>query len=429
MKTMLPSDLYTEQRILSGCLQFPEQLETALENIKPDDFYSNAHRQIFQAIVDMSERKEPIDLGTLAMELKKRGELNNSINIEGLVKVMDNVPIPSSMPYSCKAIEEKARLRALIHYCNTIQNKCHDETIEPKEIIDQAQRLVLDIGIGGDNFTDMQELTSQSMERYEDSYENRNVKGIKTGFLEFDSYTGGFKGSKLIIIAGRPRMGKTALMLNMAKRMATHGHKVGILSLEMDKEELDDRFISGETGIDTVKLHTGEGLSKQNWKDIVTVSEEKYNWPIIIDDTGGLKIAELKRRARKMKKAGCEIIFIDQLSKIVGDRRKSKFEEATGIVEEVDRLKKELRMPIVLLAQIRRVESDKMPTLENLKNTGQLEEDADMVILIHRPYEYNRKEEHAKSAQLSIAKNRLGPSFLTRLEWDARTTTFSNPTQ
>ena len=425
-----PQNLDVEESILAGCLLFPELLEDTIDNILPEHFYKSAHQKIYKTIIQQFKSKNPVDLITIATALKANNLLNEIGGIPYLNKLIDT-PIPSSMLYSCETIREAAILRKTIAISNNIINACYANA-DAKEVIADAQKNILSIdSLTRDNFTTMEDLTVQSIDRYENRG-NKNTKKIKTGFFELDTLTGGIGGSKLIILAARPRIGKTAMLLNMAKYISSHGSMVGVFEIEMDKEDLDDRLMSSFTGINTIKLQSGKYLNHDDWLRINESAEIKSNLPILIDDTGGLKIAELKRRARKMKKMGCKIIFIDQLSKIIGDRRKSKFEEATGIVEELGHLKKELRMPIVLLAQINRKSidrQDRKPMLEDLKNTGQLEEEGDLVLLIHRPYVYTKNPDEEKVAILDIAKNRGGPERAIDLEWNGKTTTFLNPTQ
>ena len=425
-----PQNIEMEESVLAGCLLYPSFLEDVVDNLLPEHFYKSAHSKIFSAIVQQIKQKKPVDLAVISTVLREGGLLDEIGGATYLAKLSD-APIPSNMEYACEKLREVATLRKTIAICYKTIESCFDNN-NPKEIIDNIQRDILNIdNFSIDNFVTMKELTPQSIDRYENAGKNGDYK-IKTGFYEFDTLIGGLSGSKLIIIAGRPRMGKTAIMLNMAQYMAQRGDMVGVFEIEMDKEDLDDRIMAGLTGVNTLKLQSGKYLGAADWEKITEAASVKYNLPIIIDDTGGLKIQELKRRSRKMKKLGCKIIFIDQLSKIIGDRRKSKFEEATQIVEELGHLKKELRIPIVLLAQISRqaiTRTGKRPMLEDLKNTGQLEEEGDIVILLHRPFVYTKDPDDEGKALFDVAKARGAPERTINLHWDGKTTTFKNPPQ
>lgn len=426
-----PQNIEIEQSILSGCLLFPEFLEDAVDNILPEHFYKTAHQELFSVIIQQYRKKEPVDLPNISTALREAGLLEKVGGSVYLAKLSD-VPIPSNMEYACEKLREVAILRKTIEICNKTIIACLDNN-NAREVIDNIQRNILGVDdFSIDNFITMKELTPQSIDRYENARKDNGDYKIKTGFHEFDTLTGGLSGSKFVIIAARTRIGKTSIMLNMAQYMSQRGDMVGIFEIEMDKEDLDDRIMASLTGINTIKLQSGKHLGLTDWDKITEAATLKYDLPIVIDDTGGLKISELKRRCRKMKKMGCKIIFIDQLSKIIGDRRKSKFEEATQIVEELGHLKKELRIPIVLLAQINRQAIGRpgsRPMLEDLKNTGQLEEEGDIIILLHRPFVYTEDLEDEHEAIFHVAKARGAPERTINLYWDGKTTTFSNPPQ
>jgi replicative DNA helicase len=399
--------------------------------LNPSDFYRSAHQKIFSAMVELFSRKEPVDLTTLTNILRKQNQLEGIGGSSYLSKIIDEVPLAVNAQHYARIVREKACLRTLIETANSISKRCFEDQGNAVDILDEAQKRINNITIGGQNetFTTIQELTYQTYESLEALNAGEAPKGIKTGFWELDMLTGGFIGSKLIILGARPRIGKTSMMLNMAANIAKNGHKVGIFSIEMDKEDLDISLLSAESGINSMRLRFGTGPDKYDWEKIVQASEQKSKWPIIVDDTGALPIMELCRRSRKMKREGCEIIFIDQFSKIKGDRRKNKFEEATEIVERLGDLKKELRMPVVLLAQINRKLEDrgnKKPALADLKNTGQLEEEGDIVLLLHREEEYYPSPENKGNANLEIGKHRGGPCRDIELRWDAKRTLFTS---
>lgn len=426
-----PQNIEIERSVLSGCLQYPDFLEDAVDSILPEHFYKTPHQKLFSTIIQQYRQKNPVDSASLFTALKENKLLGEVGGATYLAQLLD-IPIPSNMEYACEKLREVATLRKTIEICNKTIIACFDNQ-NPKEVIDTIQKEILSVDdFSVDNFITMKELTPQSIDRYENADKGNGDYKLKTGFYEFDTLIGGLSGSKLIIIAGRPRMGKTAIMLNMAQYMAQRGDMVGIFEIEMDKEDLDDRLMSNLTGINTIKLQSGKYLGATDWQKITEAAGKKYDLPIIIDDTGGLKIQELKRRSRKMKKMGCKIIFIDQLSKIIGNRKKSKFEEVSEIVEEISHLKKELRMPIVLLAQINRqaiTRTGKRPMLEDLKNTGQLEEDADIVVLLHRPFVYTKDPNDEGHALFDVAKAKGAPEREINLYWDGKTTSFSNPPQ
>ena len=429
---VLPQDIEIEQSIISGCLHEVDYLNDAVDNILPEHFHRSSHQEIFSAIIKQHKQNNPVELSLMFAVLKEAGLLDK-IGGASYLTVLYDTPVPSNMEYFCNKLKETAVLRKTIGICNKTITACFENN-NATEIIDNIQKEILgadDFSV--DNFVTMKDLTPQSIDRYEKAGKGEGDYKIKTGFHEFDSLIGGgLSGSRLIIIAGRPRMGKTSLMLNMSQNMAQRGDMVGIFEIEMDKEDIDDRIMASLTGINMLKLRTGKFLSAKDWQKINEAAEKKYELPIVIDDTGGLKISELKRRSRKMKKMGCKIIFIDQLSKIIGNRGKPKFEEVSEIVDEISHLKKELRIPIVLLAQINRqaiTRIGKRPMLEDLKSTGQLEEDADIVILLHRPFVYTKNPDDEDHALFDVAKVKDGSEREINLRWDGKTTSFTNPPQ
>lgn len=427
-----PQNIEAEEAVLAACLLSQKAFEDSLGILQPSDFYRTAHQVIYEAFLSLQSNKTPVDLITTKDALRDLGKLDEIGGATYLSHLIDECPMATHMVHYCGILKRKATAREMIETCFGIIQACFEATDDSlSEVIDEAQSNVLNIAMdtGQDTFHAMDRLFMEGVERWEGLNEGRKKRGLKTGFKEIDFVTGGFFGSKLIIIAARPRIGKTALMINMSQNMAGDGHKVGIFSIEMDKEDILDRFVSSKTGINSMRLSFGSGPNADEWQRINSVGDVFSKYPILIDDSGGLTIQELKRRARRMRKEGAEIIFIDQLSKIRGDRRRNKFEEATGIVEELADLKKELRIPVILLAQINRKAEDrdnKKPTLADLKNTGQLEEDADIVFLGHRAYEYTKDPEDKHKATWEVAKHRGGPCRTIRMGWAAKTTTFSD---
>jgi len=427
-----PQDIPTEQSVLASCLIDSDSLTIALDILQPEDFYKTSHQKIFKTIQYLIRKKKPVDSTTIAACLLEFKTLDEIGGATYLTELLSECPLAVNIEAYCETVKAKAILRKLIQLQSYYIEHCYTGITEDlPEFLDEIQKAFLSIELNThkDSYTTMSDLTGQSYIRYESLQEGKGYKAIKTGFPTIDRITGGgFRGSKLILIAARPRIGKTSLMTTMSKNMAENGHRVGIFSIEMDKEELDDRFMAAETGINSLRLGSGKGLGADDWLEINKAAEVKVNWPILIDDKGGLNVMELKRRARRMKKAGVEIIFIDQLSKIKSGIKGSLYEQNTYIVNELATLKKELRMPVVLLAQISRKLEDrniKKPILADLKSTGSLEEDADIILFIHRNYEYSKDKDEQYKGELEIAKQRSGPCRNIPLNWVPKLTTFT----
>jgi len=428
MNKLPPQNIEAEQSLLCACLL--EDPSEVLDILIPEDFYKKAHGNIFRAIINLKRTKQPIDAPFLFTELRLMDCLEESGGPAYISALLD-IPRATNLVYYAKLIKAAAVGRLIIEKANNIINSTYETTVTNEnivEILDKAQADILGINfnLGTDNLTSFPDLCVMRILQYEELSTGKTC-GIKTGFPSLDFLTGGFWGSKLIIISARPRTGKTAIMLNMSKNMASNGHRVGIFSVEMDKEELIDRQISAETDINSIRLSTGQNLSNEEWRKIHESAEKIYRYSIYVDDTGGLTIQELKRRARKMVKQGIEIIFIDQLSKIRGGQGKSEYEQRSFVVNELSTLKKELRIPICLLAQINRNADNRQgckPTLSDLKSTGSLEEDADIILIGHRPFLFSKQPEDEGKATWELAKHRQGPTRNIEMRFDEKTVRF-----
>lgn len=425
-----PHNLDAEQSVLAGCLLFEDMARDAVGMLQPRHFYKPAHSKIFHTIYKLVARNEPVTLVTVTDALR-----SSESRVEGLcgaayLSELLTYPIPPNLEYYAGMIKDAATLREAIRLCSSVVAKCYQPTDNPIEIVSALQNESLNLGLSTeDRIVTMRDLSIASYERYGALRAKDQSPVIRTGFVAVDKLTGGFRGSKLIIIAARPGIGKTAFMCNMVENIAKKGIKIGVFELEMDKEELDDRWNASLANINTVRLTGSEQLNQSEWESLMRVADEKGQWPVWIDDTGGMTVEDLARRARKMKHQGCDIIFIDQLSFIRGDKRKSVFESNTETVESLGRLKKELRIPIVLLAQINRGADQnpgKKPTLANLKNTGMLEEAADMVFLGFRRYPYTKLPEDEHHAEWELAKNRGGPTGNVEMVWFPKRARFEN---
>jgi replicative DNA helicase len=425
-----PQNIEAEESVLASCMLSQDCLEFT-DLLVASDFYKKAHQKIFQVITALVAQKKEVDLLTVTTALnenKQLGEIGGAVYLATLV---NDCPVVSNVEHYAQLIKKPAVARKLIITANKILKAAYDGEI--KETLEDAQTKILQLSLDSTNtqsFNSIAEITVERVDFYEKISNGDIPSGIKTGFYELDSITGGFQGSKLIIIAARPRIGKTSLLLNMAKNMAKNKHKVGIFSIEMDKEELADRLIASGSGVNLIRLaNEGTKLSKTEWSDIQKTAGRIYEYPIIIDDTGGLTIQELKRRAKKMVSEGVEVIFIDQLSKVRGGKGRSEYEQRSFVVNELATLKKELRVPVCLLAQINRKLEDrenKQPGLGDLKSTGSLEEDADIVLLGHRPFEYSHNDEDKNKATWNLAKHRQGATRMINFHWEPKTVTFSS---
>lgn len=418
-----PQAIEIEQSIICSMIMDNECAAEACEFLTADDFYRTDHRKAFEAIAELVKAGKPVELATVH-EMSK-------VSAVYLATIINTVPVSVSVEHHAEIIGKKRQLRELMNVCLNAITALQGADHNGDEVIEKIKRQVSDIGCDPQKpvYLRMDKITEESVDRYEEIQQAKTVPGIKTGFRQIDYITGGFIGAKLIVIAARPGIGKTAFMGSLAMNMAKAGRSIGIFELEMSRQELDDRWFSMLTGINSAKLTTGNGLWHGDWLKITAAAESKHSWNVFVDDKGGLTIEQIRSRAKKMVRDGAEIIFIDQLSKIGGNRKLSSYERNTAHVEELGWLKKDLGIPVVVLCQLNRqleMRGDKYPQLSDLKLTGQIEEEADMVFLGHRPAVYmeNPTPEDQARAIWDLQKNRSGPTYKFQVHWEPRLTRF-----
>lgn len=428
----LPSNVIAEQTVISAILQYPEIAPEVADSVEVEDFYGLKNRIVFGAVKALVEKKDPIDAVTISdlvdHELPEIGSYLSSIM---------EVASTSEIQHHIRVIQEHSALRDAIVLCNRSIESLSKANGNVSDLIDELQTKFLRLGVRGSKqqFDTMHTHMSQTIDRYKALREGKQF-GIHTGFFLLDQATGGIRGSKFVIIAGRPGMGKSSLAMNIVDHCGKEDVPCGVFSLEMDKEEWNDRHITLKTGISTSRLNRDGGPDVRDWQSILSAASVISKYPVMLDDEGGLTVPELKRRARIMAKNGARIIFIDQLSKVRG-RGKDRFEKAANVVNELSTLPKDLRIPIVLLAQINR-EAEKLggqnvsrwshkPKIAMLKDTGTLEEDADIVLLVYRPFVYTKAVEDDGFVNVELAKHRGGPTLDVELRWDGRRMSFTNP--
>lgn len=403
-----PHDMDAEESILSALFINNSGFEQ-IEDLTPEDFYKGAHKKIFASMLSLRKKKEPVDLVTIAQDLQKKEELESVGGAAYIAYISDSAPMAVNIASYAKIVQDTARVREMI----TIASEIIDQGLSVKDInqyISESQSKVLNIQTTNsqDQIFDMETLMVDTLDRIEESQQREIGSGHKLGMPKLDNMIR-VMGSKLILIAGRPGMGKTALALSMARYLANRSVKVGFLSIEMDKESLSDRLLSIESDINAMCFYAKETLNQADFSKLSMAASNLSCIPIYVDDSD-CKIQDVERKCRKFKKMGCEVVFIDQLSKIRGIPGQKKFETYTDNCSSIALLKKELRIPIFLLCQLNRaveLTADKKPTLSHLKQTGMLEEDADMVFLLYRPG-YYFEDQDASRTEIILAKNRQG---------------------
>lgn len=432
-----PQDLNAETSVLGGILLDNEAIDIVSEILVSEDFYRTAHTQIFSVMCDISERGEPVDLITLHAALKNNGLLDEVGGPAYISVLADNVPTAANIKYYADIVKEKSLRRKVINLGTDIESKGHSEESDVKDLVvfaEESLRGISDKMVGSD-FCHVLNIIKDCFKSVEELYEKKSIlTGITTGFSEIDYITSGFQPSDLIIIAGRPSMGKTAWCLNIAMNAVEieGAEPVAIFSLEMSKEQLVMRLLSSEARVDTMMLQRGL-LSESAWPKLTRAAGRIVEGALYIDDTPALSVLEIRAKARRLKAdKGLGMVIIDYLQLMRGrDGMKNREQEISDISRSLKALAKELNVPVVALSQLSRaVEQrggDKRPMLSDLRESGAIEQDADVVMFVYREEFYKKEDPDLKGiAEIIVAKQRRGPVGTVKLTWIAEYTRFEN---
>jgi replicative DNA helicase len=417
----LPHNLEAERCVLGSILLDNHALNLAIEKVRGGDFFLDQHRRIYERMIELGDNHQPIDLVTLTEQLVRHNELESAGGAAYLAQLVDGVPRISNLEHYTRIIREKALLRNLIHLTNSVQQQALDAEEDADEILDRAESSIFQLAEERvrAGFVGVKDLVTESFERlHKILTEGRNITGLSTGYQELDKLTSGLQDSELIIMAARPSMGKTALALNIAENIAVRADEpraVAIFSLEMSKESLLLRLLASSAQIDAHKFRTGR-LGQADWRKMTEALNRLAEAPIWIDDTASTTVVEIGAKARRLKRdKGLSLIIIDYLQLISARGRfANRNEEVSSISRGLKALSKELKVPVIVLSQLTRApeREERKPQLADLRESGALEQDADVVMFIHRPNFYNKEldEEERRQAELIIAKQRNGPT-------------------
>ena len=431
-----PQNIEAEQSILSAMLIDNNTLPEVIEILSEKDFYREAHQKIFAAMVGLFERNEPADLITLKNILKEQGQLESVGGATYLSELVDTVPLATNAAHYAKIIHEKATMRRLIERAASITTRCFEDRGDMEEILDFAEQSIFDISEDKVRpaFYHLADILTDTYKAVEEAHENKVlVTGIPTGYRGLDEKTSGLQPGEFVVIAGRPSMGKTALALNIAQNASAQtGLPVGIFSVEMSKEQLSLRMLSAEARVDSYRMRSGF-LSDSDLARIQRAAGALYDLPIYIDDSPTISALEIRAKARRMKmEKGLCLIIVDYLQLMRGRASAERRElEISEISRSLKALAKELNIPVVALSQLnRKVEdrSDRRPVLSDLRESGAIEQDADLIIFIYRDEVYNKREgEPDRTAEINIAKQRNGPIGKVKLTFLDYCTRFEDP--
>jgi replicative DNA helicase len=429
-----PQNLEAEQSVLGGILIENQAINKVMEILTPDDFYRDGHRRIYAALIDLSERDEPADLITLTNELRKKDQLDAIGGASYLASLIDSVPTAANIEYYARIVREKAVLRKLIETSTEIITQSYQDRGDVENFLDEAEKAIFEISERRVRpaFYSIREVVKDSLDTISRLYEKKElITGIPSGFKELDKMTAGFQPSDLVIVAGRPSMGKTAFCLNVAQYAAIERKTpVAIFSLEMSKEQLVLRMLCSQSQVEGTRLRTGF-LHESDWTKLTLAAGTLYEAPIFIDDTAALSVLELRAKARRLKaEHRLGLLVIDYLQLMKGRARvESRQQEISEISRSLKALAKELNIPIIAVSQLSRKTEERTgnrPQLSDLRESGAIEQDADVILFLFREEVYNRQEENQGKAELIIGKQRNGPIGKVDLAFIDRFTTFKD---
>jgi len=434
MKRIMPNSLEAEQSVIGSMIMDRDAIVTATEMLHKDDFYHQQYGILFEAMSELFMKNLPVDLVTLQNKLKEKDVPDEISSLEFVRDLLNAVPTSANIKYYANIVAENAVKRRLIRTMESIENECYAGKESLESVLAKTETDVFKIlnSRSGGDFVPIRQVVMNALEKIEKaSKQSGTVTGIPTGFIDLDYRTAGLQPSDLILVAARPSMGKTAFVLNIAQYVAFHEAKsVAIFSLEMSKEQLVNRLFSLESRVDAQALRTGN-LSDADWEKLVEGAGIIGDSKLIIDDTPGISINELRSKCRKYKlEQGLDIIIIDYLQLMTGSgRTESRQQEISDISRSLKALARELSVPVVALSQLSRAveqRPDHRPMMSDLRESGAIEQDADVVMFIYRDDYYNKETELKGISEIIIAKQRNGPIGTVNLAWLPEYTKFAN---
>lgn len=429
-----PQDIEAEQAVIGSMLTDQDAVSSAIETLKPEDFYREDNKIIYEAILNIYNRAEPIDIITLKAELSSMNKLEAVGGLEYIAVLPDKVPTTANVDRYIKIVEEKSMLRNLIKTANEILNMGYEQTEDVEDVMDIAEKKIFDVmqRKSQKGYTAIKDILVESFEKLEELYnQKQHITGVPTGFADLDRMTAGLHGSEFILIAARPAMGKSAFALNIGAYAATRANvPVAIFSLEMSKEQVGNRILCSEALVDSNNVRTGE-LNDEELNKLVETSGELSQAQIYVDDTPGISVMEIRAKCRKLKlEKNIGLVIIDYLQLVQGSgKTNSREQEIAEISRSLKILAKELDVPVIALSQLSRaVEArpDHRPMLSDLRESGSIEQDADIVMFLYRDDYYNEDSEKKNIAEVIIAKQRAGSTGTVELAWLGQYTKFAN---
>ncbi len=429
-----PQNLEAEQSVLGAVILDNDALTRVIEILTPDDFYKESHRRLFNAMRELFDKNEPIDIVTLTDYLRKHDQLDSIGGLSYLSSLANSIPTSANIRHHARIVREKALLRSLIQTSTRIATRIYEESPDADDMVDDAEKMIFDIASKRINasFVGLKDVIKETFKMIEHLYDKKEaITGVPSGYADIDEMTSGFQPGDLIIIGGRPGMGKTAFALNIAQHVGIKlKEPVAIFSLEMSKEQLALRMLCAESMVDSALVRKGY-ISKQDWPKLTNAAGRLADAPVFIDDSSAITVLEVRAKARRLKKehGSLSLVVVDYLQLM---RSRGNFERREQEISEISRslkaLAKELKVPVIALSQLNRAveqRGEKKPTLADLRESGAIEQDADVIIFLYRDEIYNKHNPSNKGkAEAIIAKQRNGPTGVVNLTFLADSTRF-----
>ncbi len=413
-----PQNIEAEQAVIGAVLLQPEALITAMERVRSEDFYSGAHQKIYEAMIELGENNQPVDLVTLTAHLLDQQVLDDIGGVSYLAKLANAVPTAANVDYYAQIVEEKSMMRRLIRTATNIVSEGYANSEDVSVLLSDAEKQILEISNrrSSSGFISIRDVLMEVFEKVEFLYTNKGgTTGIPSGFVDLDKMTAGFQRSDLIIVAARPSVGKTAFALNIAQNVGVRAREtVAIFSLEMSAAQLVQRMICAEANVDATRMRTGH-LEGDDWEKLTMAIGALSEAQVFIDDTPGITVADIRAKCRRLKKEkGLGMILIDYLQLISGRGKagENRQQEVSEISRTLKQIARELEVPVIALSQLSRgVEQrqDKRPMMSDLRESGSIEQDADIVAFLYRDDYYDKESEKKNIIEIIIAKQRNGP--------------------
>lgn len=428
-----PQDILAEKALLGSVLLNTETLNEILDFLKPEDFYAGKHRLIFEAIVNLFSRSEPIDIVTITSILKEKKQLDRIGGSSYLASLVEMVPTSGQAKHYAEIVSKKAALRRLIASADSILDLGYNETESLDKVFDQAEKIIFGLAnFSKKTYTNLKDTLNEAWERFDNLHKSKEgIRGVPTGYRDLDNLLSGLQKSDLIILAARPSIGKTSLALDIARHVACQQKvAVGIFSLEMSVQQLVDRIIAAESRVDSWKLRTGRVSADDEFSRIRDALDSLSKAPIFIDDEPSNNITKMRTVARRLKaEHNLGLIVVDYLQLMVPTRNTdSMVQQVTEISRSLKALARELEIPVLALSQLNRSVETRggRPRLSDLRDSGSIEQDADVVMFIHREDKYNDASERKNIAEILIEKHRNGPTGKVELYFDEKRVSFNS---